>query len=89
MKKCIWGILPLLLFSVACSKDDDKEVVPDNNSGTTPETAALVTPRVAVYVDDPEGNQIEMTGILEIFPCIEKTAFYFGNYIHTKLSSFN
>lgn len=89
MKKCIWGILPLLLFSVACSKDDDKEIVPDNNTGTSPETAALVTPRVAVYVDDPEGNQIEMTGILEIFPCIENTAFYFGNYVNKKLGPFN
>ncbi len=86
MKKCMWGILPLLLLAISCSKDDDKKINTDN---TPTATAPLVTPRVAVYVDDPEGNQIDMTGILEIFPCIGNTSFYFGNYINKKLSSFN
>ena len=82
----MWGILPLLLLAISCSKDDDKKINTDN---TPTATAPLVTPRVAVYVDDPEGNQIDMTGILEIFPCIGNTSFYFGNYINKKLSSFN
>lgn len=70
MKKIMWGILPLFLLTISCSKNNT-EIISD------PSTPKLVTPQLRAFVDSPLDPAIPMTGILEVFPCKAGTIYLF------------
>lgn len=82
MKKVIFGVLAFLVLATSCTKDNvcNKEY---------PATTNLITPKVTALVAEPFSSTSPLTGILEIYPCIEASSIYYGNYVNGKLTSLN
>ena len=78
MKKLIMFIGIAVLIA-GCS-DDDKDNTTDNSH--------LISPRMAMSIDNINGQQSSFTGILTVIPCDANSSIYYGNYVRGKLSPF-
>ena len=67
MKKLMIVMLGLLTLVSACSDNDDE--------GSYGVTSGLITPKIRARVTDAL-NQNPFTGILEVYPCKERTSIY-------------
>jgi len=71
MKKLIMFIGIAVLIA-GCS-DDDKDNTTDNSH--------LISPRMAMSIDNINGQQSSFTGILTVIPCDANSSIYYGNYV--------
>ena len=65
---------------IAGCSDDDKDNTTDNSH--------LISPRMAMSIDNINGQQSSFTGILTVVPCDANSSIYYGNYVRGKLSPF-
>ncbi len=71
MNKLVFSTLLLSLFLGSCSKDDDCHCV--NNDD-------LISPELAEMMVSTGTSTTAFTGVLMVYPCIEDTSLYHGNY---------
>ena len=78
MKK-LTMFIGIAVLIAGCS-DDDKDNTTDNSH--------LISPRMAMSIDNINGQQSSFTGILTVIPCDASSSIYYGNYVRGKLSPF-
>lgn len=72
MNKLVYSALLLSVMCVGCSDDDDCD--PKVKDGD------LITPELAVMMVASDESTIPFTGALMVYPCMEDTTIYYGNF---------
>ncbi len=79
-------IILLTSFAVAILSGCSDDKCCDNNGGNGKD---LVSPGINATVNNTNGTQSPMTGILHVYPCQPNSSVYFGNYVNGTLTPFN
>ena len=85
MKKILLLSAFVAALFASCSKDDSTLFVCGDGDGCADE---LVSPLLRATVNSPENPQSPMTGVLEVYPCQDKSSIYYGNYVNNNRTSF-
>lgn len=74
MNKLVFSTLLVAVFLCSCSKDDDCDC------GTNGKEEELITPELAEVDVTSDASTSAFTGALMVYPCLEDTTLYYGNY---------
>lgn len=73
MNKLVFSTLLVAASLASCSDDDDNSCKPGNETD-------LITPELAGIMISTDASTTPFNGALMVYPCLEDTTFYYGNY---------
>ena len=73
MNKLVFSVLLIATFLGSCSKDDDCSCKDGDSSD-------LITPELAQMMVSTTTSTTPFTGALMVYPCLDDTTLYYGNY---------
>lgn len=80
--------MSLCLLTLSCSKNECDDPTNNGNGNGDVDEASLISPEISVRLAEPLSQQ-PFTGVLEIYPCENESAIYYGNYVNGRFSVFS
>lgn len=74
MNKLVFSTLLIAALLSGCSKDDDCRCVTNDD---------LISPELAEMTVSSGGATTAFTGVLMVYPCLDDSSLYYGNYTNT------